>query len=116
MRLTKEEFCMFINRYAELCKQEDNIVEVLNCNPEWFGNEWLNSYYQLLSTMCDLKDTNPIFGTPLDWWVYDTEFWQNEDYNHVIINEEKRQINSPELLYDLLLEEENYDTNTRNGS
>ena len=45
MRLTKEEFCMFINRYAELRKQEDNIVEVLNFNPEWFGNEWLNSYY-----------------------------------------------------------------------
>lgn len=39
MRLTKEEFCMFINRYAELCKQEDKILEVLNFDPEWFGNE-----------------------------------------------------------------------------
>ena len=75
---------MFINKYAELCKQEDKILEILNFDPEWLG--------------------------------YDIEFGQNEDYNHIIINGEKRQINSPELLYDLLLEEENYDTNTRNGS
>lgn len=73
MRLTKEEFCTAVEHYEEMNKQEEDIVNALGVNFEWKPDEWIASYYDLLTELCDL-DNNDIYGNDLDYYCFELNF------------------------------------------
>ena len=101
MRLSKKEFIEYVNKYKSMLKEESDLIDILNVNPEWKPGEWLNNYYDLLSHLCELPK-DPIYGTDLDWFFYETDFGKNKDFR-VIINGTKRwDIKDAGTLYDYL--------------
>lgn len=73
MRLTKEEFCKYVNKFEEMMKEESDLLEALRANPEWKPGSWISAYYNLLINMCDLEDRNPI-GNDLSYYCFELDF------------------------------------------
>ena len=116
MRLTKEQFIKAVNTYEHMYTQESQIMDTLNVNPEWVPSEWVGAYYDLLTEMCEFDD-DWIDGTPLDWFCYDWEFGVgNKAYGTLAAVYEKdkdgkeitRLLNTPDKLYDYIIEESPY--------
>lgn len=107
MKLTKHQFCKAVDTYKEMLNQEHQIIDILDICPEWAPGAWINNYYEFLSDMCDLEE-NPIYGTTLDWFCFETDFGQKTDYNKIYdINTNRTwRIESPETLYDYIMEVE----------
>lgn len=107
MRLSKEQFCNYVNLYKQMLQEEDLIANVLGAQVEWTPGTWINNFYKLLSDMCEL-DSDSLIGTKLDWFCYETNFGQDDTMNTVIILDSNGvkpiKVNSPEILYDLITE------------
>lgn len=73
MRLTKEEFCAYVEDYKNMIERSNNISNALGIYDVWEGDEWLDNYYNFLSDMCELP-ANDNYETLLDWWCFETEF------------------------------------------
>ena len=103
MKLSKRQFCIAVNTYKTMLEEEQKIVEVLDIGPEWKGAEWIESYYELLSDMCELE-VDELYGSDLDWFCYDTKFGTDKDMNKVYDIKTSRtwRIESPEILYDFI--------------
>ena len=99
MKLKKAQFCEYVNKYKEMLEQEEKITDVLGIDWEWTPADWIENYYQMLSNLCELPKDN-IAGTVLDWFVYDTNFWKED--NTILCDGKKWTINSPEILYDFI--------------
>lgn len=106
MRLSKEEFVTYVNRYEQMLKEEDVIITNLDVNPEWKPSGWLNSFYDLLHDMCELKE-DVIYGTTLDWFCWETEFGKREDMRLIQNRDGKTwDIYDAAALYDYIMEVE----------
>lgn len=107
MRLTKEEFVNAVNTYQKMLAEECEIIDVMDMCPEWKPGTWVNEYYNLLSSMCELEE-NDIYGTDLDWFCYDTAFGENEKFTKVYDGVTEWNITNPEILYDFIMYEKEH--------
>lgn len=107
MKLSKHEFCTAVNTFREMLDQENKYCDMLNVNPEWGPGEWINNYYELLSALCDLE-VDIYSGTVLDWFCFDTKFGTDKSMNKIYDTKNDRywRIESPETLYDYIMEVE----------
>ena len=106
MKLSKEQFVEYVNRYEQMLKEEYVIMDVLDASPEWKPSGWLNSFYDLLSDMCELKE-DIICGSTLDWFCWETEFGEREDMRVIEVSDGiKWDITDAGVLYDYLMEYE----------
>ena len=103
MRLSKSEFITYVNRYEQMLNEEDTIMTNLDINPEWKPSGWLNSFYDLLHDMCELKE-DPHYGTTLDWFCWETEFGKREDMRIIEVEGGKSwDISNAAILYDYIM-------------
>ena len=107
MKLTKAQFCKYVNKYKDMVDEEDQILKTLDCGIEWVPSKWITEYYNLISDMCELRE-DPFIGTDLDWFCFVTDFGRNEEMRKVYDphKEWPWDINSPEILYDYIMREE----------
>ena len=107
MKLTKRQFCTAVDTYKDMLEQERDILNVLDVNPEWAPSKWINSFYDLLTDVCEL-DEDPMYGSDLDWFCFETEFGKREDYCKVVDKVTGRTwtITTPETLYDFITRED----------
>lgn len=107
MKLSRNEFVKYVNKYKRMREEEDEILNVLDMGPEWRPSWWINSFYDFLSDMCELEE-GPIYGTTLDWWVFETNFGDSYSFIEPIITigNETISLNSAEALYDYLMKYE----------
>lgn len=105
MKLSKKQFCIAVNTFHDMLEQENKLLDVLNITPEWVPGEWVNNYYDLLSELCELEE-DPQIGTILDWFCFEIDFGKDKD-NKIYNGYKEWTINSPEILYDYIMEVEN---------
>lgn len=106
MRMTKQQFCDAIETYQSMMEQYDEVAEVLNIGPETIFDSWIDNYYILIQNLCELEE-NEIYGTDLDWFVFETDYGRREDMNKIYLDDGRVwTINSPEILYDFITREE----------
>lgn len=105
MKLNKKEFYTAVNTYRSMLEEENKLIDALDISPEWKPGEWINNYYEFLSDMCELEE-NPTYGTILDWFCYDMDFGRDKD-SKIYDGNKTWVINSPEILYDYIIEVEN---------
>ena len=96
MRLTKEEFCRYVNLYELMCKQESAICDSLNIDLEWIPSEWIGRYYELLSAMCGSKSND------LDYYCYDLNFGKAWTPGSITIDGKDVPCRNAEELWDLI--------------
>lgn len=103
MKLSKRQFCIAVETYKEMLEEEEKLLDALDITPEWKPGEWIDSYYELLTDLCELE-TDEVYGSDLDWFCYDTKFGTDKDMNKVYDTETGRtwRIESPEILYDFI--------------
>lgn len=102
MKLTKEQFIKKVNTYQRMCEEEHEIINALNCNPEWKPSSWLDEYYRLLSEMCELPE-NKLYGTDLDYYCYDLAFGKKWEPGMIKIDEKDIPCRNAEELWDLIM-------------
>ncbi len=107
MKLNKNEFCIAVNTYKDMLEEEDQLQDALGIGCEWKPGEWIENYYELLSTLCELEEDSMI-GTDLAWFCYETDFGRKTDMNKIFDIETSRtwRIESPEILYDYITRDE----------
>ena len=105
MKLSKKEFCTAVNTYKSMLEEETKFLDAFDISPEWKPGEWINNYYEFLSDMCELEE-NPNYGTILDWFCFDMNFGRDED-SKIFEGSRTWRVNSPEILYDYIMEVEN---------
>lgn len=105
MKLNKRQFCQAVKSYQSMLEEDSEITDVLDVGATWKPSEWISSYYEFLSEMCELEET-PNYGTVLDWFCFDMNFGRNRD-NKIFDGGKTWTINSPEILYDYIMEVEN---------
>ena len=104
--MTKQQFCDAIETYQSMMEQYDEVAEVLNIGPETIFDSWIDNYYILIQNLCELEE-NEIYGTDLDWFVFETDYGRREDMNKIYLDDGRVwTINSPEILYDFITREE----------
>lgn len=106
MKLTKAQFCKYVNTYEEMLRESYEATSSLGI-VQWVPDKWINNYYNMLSDMCELYEDKNI-GTILDWFCFETDFGANEEMNKIY--EDGREwpwrIESPEVLYDYIMRED----------
>lgn len=106
MRMTKKQFCNAIETYQNMVEQYHEVAAVLNIGPETVFDFWIDNYYILIQDLCELEENN-LYGTDLDWFVFDTDYGRREDMNRIYLDDGRVwTINSPEILYDFITREE----------
>lgn len=107
--LSKEEFIKYINKIKEV---DNRLSKLYNILYAWPGGEdkisLLTECSSLLSFIMDDPE-DKIFGTYIDWWLWETNFGQDERCNKIWYfkdtnKEIEKIIDTPEKLYDLLIE------------
>lgn len=103
MKLDKRQFCIAVDTYKSMLAEEQMIQNALDIGVEWVPGEWIHSYYELLSDLCELEE-DPYVGTDLDWFCYETNFGRRKDMCKVFDTETSRTwtIETPETLYDFI--------------
>lgn len=98
---------MAVKTYQTMLEEETQLLQALDSSPEWVGAHWIESYYELLSEMCELEE-NDYTGTDLDWFCFETNFGKNVDYRKMYDMNTGRtwDIKSPEILYDFIMRED----------
>lgn len=106
MKLSKRQFCIAVNTYKEMLEEEEKLLDALDITPEWKPGEWINSYYELLTDLCELE-TDEVYGNDLDWFCFDTKFGTDKDMCKVYDTQTGLtwRIESPDILYDLIIRE-----------
>lgn len=89
--------------YQTMLEEETQLLQALDSSPEWVGAHWIESYYELLSEMCELEEDD-YTGTDLDWFCFETNFGRKEDYCRVYDEHTGNtwRITTPEVLYDFI--------------
>ena len=106
MKLSKEQFIRYVNNYKRMSKEESEVIDALDVCPDWRPSGWVNSYYDLLSDMCELKE-DPRYGTTLDWFCWETEFGKRADMRVIQMSDETSwDITNAGILYDYLMKYE----------
>lgn len=95
MKLTKEQFVKYLNVYKRILEEENEVANTLNIC-EWRGQDWVGEYYDLFHDMCE-ADTNRVFGSIVDYYVFEMDFGTKH-------SEENQDIATPEALYDYIIE------------
>ena len=109
MKLTREQFINYVNKFEEMHKAEIVIADTLEITGEWKPMDWISEYYALLSDMCELPE-NRLYGTDLDWFCYDTDFGKMSQINEINVWDNgdllfEYTIDSPEALWDYWVEQ-----------
>ena len=107
MKLDKAQFCTAVNNYRSMLEEQEEILDVLNMSCEWKPHDWLNTYYELLTEMCELEE-DPMIGTDLDWFCFETAFGKYKEMCKVYDHETgcTWTIETPETLYDFITRDE----------
>lgn len=103
MKLDKQQFCTAVNNYKSMLEEESEILDVLDAGIEWKPSGWINTYYELLSEVCELEE-DPMIGTDLDWFCFETDFGRRKDLCKAYDQETGRTwtIETPDILYDFI--------------
>lgn len=119
--LSKEEFVKYINKIKEANDCLYKLYDVLDVYPgECDRISLLTVCSKLLSfIMEDFEDKK--FGTYIDWFLWETDFGQDNKCNKIWYfdkqeKEVERIIDTPEKLYDLLIENIEERNNGRTNS
>lgn len=106
--LSKEEFVKYINKIKEVNEGWSKFYDLLDT---WPGGE---DKLSLIVECTDLlsfimsDEVDPKFGTYISWFCWETDFGQDDRYNKIFITknseEEEIIIDTPEKLYDLLVD------------
>lgn len=109
MKLTKAQFCEYVNTYEEMIRESDRLAAEFGVGGTWKFDEWITNYYQMLTDMCELSE-DPSFGTDLDWFCFETDFGKNEEMNKVYVKdcEWPWVIKDAGILYDFITREEQF--------
>lgn len=107
MKLTKAQFCKYVNTYEKMIKESDRLAAEFGVEGICKFDEWIANYYQMLTDMCELYE-NPSFGTDLDWFCFEADFGKNEEMNKVYIGNREWPwvIKDAGILYDFITREE----------
>lgn len=107
MKLSKSQFCTAVRNYKSMLEEENEILDVLDMSCEWKPNDWINTYFEFLTEMCELE-SDPSIGTDLDWFCFDTSFGKYKDMCQVFDSKTGRTwtIETPEVLYDFITRNE----------
>lgn len=107
MKLTKAQFCKYVNTYEEMIRENDRLAAEFGIEGSWKLDEWCVNYYQMLTDMCELYE-GPSFGTELDWFCFETDFGKNEEMNKVYTSNREWPwiIKDAGILYDFIMGEE----------
>ncbi len=107
MKLSKRQFCIAVNTYKEMLEEEEKLLDALDITPEWKPGEWINSYYELLTDLCELE-TDDLYGSDLDWFCFDTKFGTDKDMCKVYDTKTglTGHVEGPEILYDFITRDE----------
>ena len=107
MKLTKNQFCTYVDTYQKMIDQENQLLELLNMNPEWAPSEWLNNYYEMLRDLCELPD-DPHYGNDLDWFCFECDFGRDETMNKIYSANKSSPwyIKDSSTLYDFIMRKE----------
>ena len=105
MKLAKEQFVKYVNAFEKMSREENEILNVLDCNPEWKPSEWISQFYDFLSEMCELGEGTIEYGTDLDYFIWELDF--GRDWKPGMVTEDGRDIDlsSAEKLYDYIMGE-----------
>ena len=103
MKLSKLQFCNAVNTFREMLEQDNKYRNLLHINPDWAPSEWIDNYYTFLSDLCGLE-TDIYVGNTFDWFCFETNFGQKD--NKIFDGNKTWRIESPEILYDYLMEVE----------
>lgn len=104
MKLSKRQFCDAVKTFEKMYREESIIFDTLNISPAWKCGEWIQQFYDFLSDVCDLEE-DPESGTALDWFCFETDFGKAPD-NKIYVDGKTWRIESPEILYDYIMEVE----------
>ena len=105
MKLTREQFCEYVDVFKNMIDQENEIVKTLHTEmKDWKPSKWVNNYYKLLLDMCELEE-NDLYGNDLEWFCFSTDF--GRDLTMVDVYDTKTDtfwcIISPGILYDYIM-------------
>lgn len=102
MKLTKEQFVKYLKLYETMYLEERRIANALGCSPHWPPAQWVDNFFDLFSEMCELGAGTPLYGTDLDYFIWDLDFGRNWEPGAVIENGKEVVLSSPEGLYEYL--------------
>ena len=107
MVLTKKQFCDFVDTLDKMLQEERVLVNALNIPPDWKPGEWISHYMDMLEELCELEE-DPVFGTDLTWFCFDTDFGRNLEMNKIYDTATGHtwRIEGPEILYDWITRDE----------
>ena len=106
MRLTKDEFCAAVDKYEQMCKEELEILKILDCSPDWKLSNWLGEYYNLLLTMCDLSDSATDCGSDLSYYCYELNFGKDWKPGAITVDGKDFPCRNSEELWNLIMFDE----------
>ena len=73
MKLTKDQFVVYLGLYEEMYRQSNDICSLL-CVQQWLPDDWTINYYRFLEAMCELTVDDITSQTVLDWYCFEADF------------------------------------------
>ena len=106
MKLSKHQFCTYLDELYYMWNEEKHIADSLEV-VEWAPGRWINTFYEFFIDMCEVED-DPICGDIISWFIFEADWGTDRNMNKIYITEEDRtwNIESPEILYDYIMEYE----------
>ena len=103
MRLNKEDFCFYVNKYKNFYKMFEELDSFLGSNVfETRLYEPMNILYTLINDLCDFSEQDNEVGTWLDYWVFECDFGKVR--RPIIYDNKTLFIETPEQLYDFIID------------
>ena len=107
MRLTKEEFCTAVDKFEQMCKEEQDLLTALDTGPEWKPGLWIITYYDFLNDMCDFNPEHETieYGNDLDYYCFELDFGHKWKPGMITIDDEDIPCRNAEELWNLITRE-----------
>ena len=96
MRFTESEFIDAITLYEKMYREEDQIINAMDINPEWVPGEWISNYYNIIREMCDFAEED--YDTALEFYCYELDFGKEWTLGRYIVDGKDVPLRDP---YDL---------------
>ena len=105
MRLTKEEFCIAVDKFEQMCKEEHDLLRALDIGAEWKPGLWISAYYDFLSDMCDFapEQETAEYGNDLDYYCFELDFGHKWKPDMIKIDGEDIPCRNAEELWNLIM-------------
>lgn len=106
MKLTKRQFCIAVDTFQSMLKELDAMEDAVGGELR-VPADWIDSYYDLLTDLCELEEVGGLYSNELDWFCYGTDFGNKKEYCKFYDEQTDRTwtIETPEILYDFITRE-----------